>query len=183
MSEITQHIINLVKKKNRAAQKQLYYFSKDRLKKVAIRYCLSLQEAKDVVQESYLKIYRSIDTFDSSKGSFEAWSTKIVINESYAILRKKLKKEEFVSKPLYKKPVSTINIDKLTLEEVQVAMTKLKTDYQLVLNMYFFEEYSYREISEILKIKESSVRSKVTRAKAELINYWTDHNKVNYEYK
>lgn len=183
MSEIPQHIILAVKKNDRAAQKQLYYLSKDRLKQIAIRYCPSIQDAKDAVQESYLKIFRAINTFDPTRGSFEAWSTKIVVNASYAILRKKLNMQAYINSTKIKERVSDTTLDRITIAEVRAILHKLKLDHQLVLNMYFFEEYSYREMSEILEIKEASVRSKVSRAKTELSRFWSDQNKVNYEAK
>ncbi len=182
MSKIPDNIIEQVKNNNRAAQKQLYYLSKNYLKSVALRYCATTQDARDVVQETYLKIFKSIKSFDKNKGSFKAWSTRILINESYTILRKKANLESYTYQTKIHHSIQEFNFDKITIDEVREIMNKLKEDHKLVINMYFFEQYSYREMSEILEIKESTIRSKVTRAKAELLKFWTDYNNVNYEY-
>ncbi len=153
------------------------------MKNLAIRYCPSVEDAKDTVQESYLKIFKSIKTFDPVKGNFQAWSTRILINEAYTQLRKKkhitmvdIEGQQHLSTQ------ETLTAD-LTLEEVKETMYKLKADHQFVINLHFFEELSYKEMATILDIKESSVRSKVARAKAELNSFWSERNKINYEFK
>jgi len=182
LSEITDILIHQCKKGNRAAQKELYYLSKDRLKQMALRYCRVTQDAQDAVQNAYLKIFRSIDQFNPEKGHFNAWSAKVLANEALMILRK-TKKFDFIQQEEFSE-LSTdgINLDKLTINEVQKAMTHLNDDYRLVINMHFFEEFTYKEMSTILKLKESSVRSKVTRAKRELKSIWSNINRINYEY-
>lgn len=183
MADIPQHIINDCKRDNRVAQKQLYYLSKDRFKRIALRYCPSVEDAKDVVQEAYLKVFRSLNSFDSAKGNFEAWSTRIVVNEAYTLLRKKVKIDTLVNSINVSESLSEDHIANMTLEEVKGILDELKADHKLVINMYFFEEFSYKEMSEILKIKESSVRSKVARAKTELNLLWAEQNRVNYGFK
>jgi len=75
------------------------------------------------------------------------------------------------------------SLNNLTLDEVQTAMQHLKDDQRVVINMHFFEEFTYKEMSKMLELKESSVRSKVTRAKQELQTIWNNINKVSYEFK
>lgn len=183
MSEITHNIIQRCKRGNRVAQKQLYSLSKDRVKRIAIRYCPTIEDAKDTVQESYLKIFRSIESFDPKKGNFQAWSTRIVVNEAYAVLRKKRKVDVVDIEDAPSLSIDEKSVSQLTLSEVKETIDKLKADHKLVINMHFFEEYSYKEMAQILEIKESSVRSKVTRAKAELKSFWSERNKINYEFK
>jgi len=173
LTQPNKHIIQGCKKGNRASQKELYFLSKDRIKSIALRYCYSIEDAKDVVQESYLKIYKNIKSLDDSKGSFNAWSAKIVVNEALTKIRKKKHADLYVNSmgdDNYSKQKPSL--DNITIEEIKKTMKSLKGDHQLVLNMYFFEEFNYKEMSSILKLKESSVRSKVTRAKSELMIHW-----------
>ncbi len=183
MSKIPIDIISACKQGDRAAQKQLYLLSKDRLKAIAIRYCSTTEDAKDVVQEGYLKIFRSIDMYDAQKGQFESWSTRIIVNEAYMLIRRKHNFNNYKEAVNQSEVVDNSSMNKMTLSEVYNCLDKLKIDHKLVLNMFFFEQYSYTEMAELLTLKESSVRSKVSRAKAELISIWSRQNEINYEYK
>ena len=185
MGEIDDILIHKCKIGNRAAQKQLYYLSKDRLKFIALRYCRVIQDAQDVVQNTYLKIFKSINKFDSKKGSFDNWSSKILVNEAYMILRKSRQVSllPLEDKNLMPNRFQQPNLDKLTIEEIRKTLSYLTDDYRIVINMYFFEQFNYKEMSLLLNIKESSVRSKVTRAKSELNIIWSKLNSMHYELK
>lgn len=172
-------IISKCKKGNRAAQKQLYYLSKDRLRSIALRYCKSTEDAKDVIQEAYLKIFRHLHQYDSRKGNFSAWSARIVINQAFLLYRKDSKlmvdyPEVLPDGKAVLEPESEFN-----MEHLQKLIGFLKPVHKLVINMHYFDKLSFSEMSELLGIKESSVRSKLTRAKAELRTY---HSKIKLDY-
>lgn len=183
LNKVTKHIVDKCLINDRAAQKQLYYLTKDKLKSVAVRYCTHLEEARDVVQESYLKIFKSLDKYDETKGSFHDWATKITVNEALIMHRKKNKYKHHLDNIEVCKRADQSNVDQsslnhLNLQDVIAILNKMKTPHRLVINLFFFEEFTYTEIAQILEIKESSARSRVSRAKTELISLWSQQNKV-----
>jgi RNA polymerase sigma factor (sigma-70 family) len=169
-------IIQKCKKGNRAAQKKLYYLSKDRLKNLSLRYCSDLEDARDVVQNSYLKIFRNIKSFDAKKGNFESWSNRIVINEALQFLKKR-KRIEFYRSDDYDSIINNPNLSKLTMEELELAITSLPDQHKIMLNMHYFDELSYTEMALVLGIKESSVRASLSRARRALNSVWDHLNK------
>jgi len=178
LDNISDKLISQCKKGNRKAQKELYLLSVDRLKLIGWRYCPNIHDAQDVVQNSYLLIFKSINQFDSKKGDFKAWSAKIVVNEALQLLKKKnrIVKQSFDGEPYI--AVSEINFGKYQIEEVKRVVSLLKTPQRIIFNMYFFESYSYAEIGSFLKIKESSARGNVSRAKKAFVEIWRKFDKV-----
>jgi len=183
VKEITEDIISKCRQGNRAAQKQLYYLSKDKYKNIALRYCSVIEDAQDVVQNTYLKIFKSIHQFDIKKASFYTWSVKILVNECIQKYRRSKKMDLSGLDTVPELSFISSNIDQMTIKEIRLAMNQLNDDYRIVLNMLFFEELTYKEMSELFKIKESSIRSKVTRARKQFKEIWSHQNMISYEYK
>lgn len=163
-------------KGNRQAQRSIYYATCDELMQTARRYCASSSDAKDILQEAYIKIFQNINQFDPLKGRFAHWVKKIVINESLMQLRKKnrLSFHELDAGPIV---ITEDFLDAMTVEELRDCIHQMSTQHKVILNLYFFDQLSHREISEILQIKESSSRSRLTRAKANLKKQWQSLHK------
>ena len=179
---IEKDLIKKCKKGDRAAQKQLYLHSKERLKAISLRYCISIQDAQDVVQSAYLKIFRSIKKFDFSKGGFEAWSAKIVVNEALMQLRKsKVFQASFVQNDNVVKVEAELN--KLTLQEVEQVINLMTPTHKVMMNLYYFEEYSYKEIAQALRIKEPAARARMSRAKKAFNKIWHQFNQSTLHYE
>lgn len=154
------------------SQKELYLSTIDRFKIIGWRYCADNEDTMDVVHNAYLMIFKSINNFDFTKGSFNSWSTKIVINEALQLLRKKKKLgSNNFSANLYIENTE-INLDKYTIEEIKRVVLQLENPQRVIFNLFFFDEYSYREIADILNIKESSARANVSRAKKSFLEIW-----------
>ena len=178
MDRISNKLIAQCKKGDRKAQRELYLLSINRLKLIAWRYCPNVHDAQDIVQNSFLSIFKSIKQFDSKRGDFKAWSAKIVVNEALQLLKKKnrIVHKSFIGEPYL--GLSEINFDKFTIEEIKKAVLQLKTPQRVIFNMYFFDGYSYSEIGSFLQIKESSARGNVSRAKKAFLDIWKNFDKT-----
>lgn len=134
-------------------------------------YLANEEDVKDVLQESFLKIFRNYDGFSPrNEGTFEAWMRKIVVNESLNFLRKR------------KHLVFTDNINDYCTEDseepdiggvpfdvLHKLIRQLPDGYRMVFNLFVFEQRSHKEIAEMLGIKENSSASQFFRAKRMLI--------------
>ncbi len=151
------------------SQKMLYDKYVEYLSAVCARYILDKDDRKDILQESFIKIFSSIDKFEHrGEGSLKAWMTRIVVNESLQFL----KKTSF--NDLYEDDFSNIDVE----DEPQVELVSddvinemilsLPPGYRMVFNLYVFENLSHKEIAQMLNIKVSSSASQFSRAKASL---------------
>lgn len=129
-------------------------------------------DAEDVLQESFAAAFR-LDNFDYSS-TFGAWLKRIVINKSVDVLRKRrviaIGIEESTAYDIPEDhEIDETNIE-LKVEEIRKAVSLLPNGYRTVLSLYLFEGYDYDEISEIMQISGSTVRTQYHRARQKLLH-------------
>lgn len=135
----------------------------------SLRYLKDEDAAKDVLQDSLMRIFKSMHSFDINKGKLTSWMCKIVINESL----KRWKKEQVnVSYSDYfegatEKPLA---IQNLSVEEIHSIIRNLEDPYRTVFNLHVIEGYKHKEIAEVLSIETASSRSILSRAKEMIRN-------------
>lgn len=162
-----EEIIAGCKKQQSEYQKALVFRYSDLLYAVCYRYVGDRTKAQDVLQESYIKIFRAIKNFDPNKGVFEAWIRKITVNESLKLIgREKFKTLSIDDIHNNTIEVSADALSKLSNDELLEIVSKLPDGYRQVFNLSVIEGYSHREIAEMLGIQEVSSRSNLSRAKA-----------------
>lgn len=133
---------------------------------VANRYVNDSFLAEDIMQESFIKAFKSIDRY-KNEVPFGAWLKRIVINQSIDALKKK--KLELIS--MNEETLRVVDdedwkVDKsITADEVKSAINDLKEKYRLVLSLYLFEGYDHDEISQILGITSNTSRTHLLRGK------------------
>ena len=133
---------------------------------VANRYVNDSFLAEDIMQESFIKAFKSIDRY-KNEVPFGAWLKRIVINQSIDALKKK--KLELIS--MNEETLRVVDdedwkVDEsITVDEVKSAINDLKEKYRLVLSLYLFEGYDHDEISQILGIKSNTSRTHLLRGK------------------
>lgn len=165
-----QHIIKLFRRGNASAMDMLYAEYADYLTAVCARYIPDDDELKDVLQESFIKIFSKIGEFNyRGNGSLRAWITRIVINESLLTIRKK-KNSPIIN--IENEPPD-IQDDEPELgnigEEVLTNMIRQLPDgYRTVFNLFVIEGKSHKEIAKILNIKADSSASQFHKAKKQL---------------
>lgn len=152
-------------KRNPAAQRELYQRFSPSLMAVCYRYARNRDEAEDMLQEGFIKIFQKLDKY-TNKGSFEGWMRRIVVNTAIDMIRKsKHQLKETDIENAVGEEVSDDAIDSLELEYLYQLIQELPSGYRMVFNMYAIEGYSHREIGEKLSISESTSRSQYTRAR------------------
>ena len=136
---------------------------------VCLRYADSYEEAQDIVQDGFIKVFKKIGMF-SGKGSLEGWVRRIVVNTALDQIRKNKKFQKNVE-------IDDISInlsreseaeEQLEAESLMQIIQQLPEGYRLVFNMYAIEGYSHKEIAEKLAITESTSKSQYSRAKSTL---------------
>ena len=139
---------------------------------VCRRYITDQSSAKDVLQESFIRIFSNIKQYKST-GSFEAWMRTITIRCALSWLKKRAAKKETViadiNVTLSVKPAVFAQMETEAIIEV---IQTLPEHFRAVFNLNIIEGYSHKEIAKLLNIKESTSRAQLTRARKLLKKKW-----------
>ena len=148
-----------------AFNKLITYFEQDLYKIARLR--VDEEDIYDAIQETVISIYQSLSKL-SKISSFKSWMIKILINKCNDIYRKKhyIKNISYDINECDNYLCNTIQHDSNL--EFNDLMNRLKYDERIIIFLYYVEGYKTREISKLLKIKHSTVRSKLSRAKRKL---------------
>ncbi len=156
---------------DREAQHRLYTLHAGRLLSIAKRYLGDLSESEDLLHDVFIKIFSSIGKFNyRGEGSLKAWMDRVVVNASIERLRQrqrlKLQSLDDLSPASESKISQSEDLVMAVPQEVLLDMvSELPEGYRTVFNLYCVEEYSHREIAEMLGINEKSSSSQLLRAK------------------
>ncbi len=144
---------------------------------MCMRYTQNRQEAQDVLQEGFIKIFQKIDTFQG-KGSFEGWMKRIMVNTAinYYKKNKKYQVQESldadhsrqVSNNEEEENVWVETEEPLSRELLLKLVNDLPAGYRLVFNMYVFEGLTHKEIAGELGISEGTSKSQLAKARKQL---------------
>ncbi len=152
--------------KDPSAQRELYNRYSPKMLAVCYRYAQSREDAEDMLQEGFIKIFTQIHTFKNA-GVFEGWIRRIIVHTCINFLKKYKKFSDNTDL----NDAAYLHIKEETLpflmqaKQVVECIRLLPVGYRTVLNLYAIEGYSHKEIGEILDIEESTSRSQYTRSK------------------
>jgi RNA polymerase sigma factor (sigma-70 family) len=152
-------LIEGCKKNNRKAQEQLYSRFYDAMAKLCLRYTKNEQDALEVLNNGFLKVFKNIQQFDAAKASLYTWIRTIVIRSAIDFTR--AQKLRYITTPLTEKeepPIENETIQKIKAEALLSLIRSLPVATQLVFNLYVVEGYNHKEIGELLGISEGTSR-------------------------
>lgn len=119
-------------------------------------------QAEDALSESILKAYKNKDKI-KDVNNFKLWIMKILANECYNLIRKN-KRFELIDNL---ESLNLIHMDKSS-NNLKEIVEKLNKEYSSVIVLYYYEDMSIKQISDILNIPEGTVKSRLSRAKSKL---------------
>ncbi|ANI90134.1 RNA polymerase subunit sigma-70 [Arachidicoccus ginsenosidimutans] len=173
-------VIEECRKRNPAAQRQLYNAYSAKMFMICLRYAKSREDAEDILQMSFIKVFKNIDAF-SDTGSFEGWMRRIVVNTAIENYRKSIHTFEIVTNENAVAEVKDESVfDKLQMEDLMKLINQLPDGYRIVFNMYAIEGYSHKEIAEALNISEGGSKSQLSRARQILRQEIKKMENMNY---
>ncbi|MCB0787778.1 MAG: sigma-70 family RNA polymerase sigma factor [Flavobacteriales bacterium] len=164
---------------DRRCQQRIYETFYGKMLAVCLRYTKNTDQAKDILQDGFIKVFRSMDRFNR-EGSFEGWVRRIMVNtaidhfrrskNSYLLLGEDQSIEDHgdpdVEEP-FDDPTEEEEMD-LRPADVINAMQKLTPAYRTVFNLYVFEEMTHKEIADELGISVGTSKSNLAKAKGNL---------------
>ena len=134
--------------------------------RIAYSYTRSRPDSEDIMQDVLLKLYQYGKSFRDEQ-HVKAWLIRVAVNRSKDVLRSSQKRQ---AQELADTPADAKASD-APLDE---AMAALSEEYRLVVYLFYFEGYSVKEISRILRISESNVKIRLKRAREKLKNLLTE---------
>ena len=152
---------------SRRDQELLYRRYAPRLYTVCLRYSDDDDEAKDILQEGFIRIFENLHTY-RFEGSFEGWIRRIVVNTVLEKYRSKnvLYKVEDIDRLADTEQEPDVeeysNLDAKILMDI---IKELPPKYRMVFNLFAIEGYSHKEISKMIKISEGTSKSNLSRAR------------------
>lgn len=161
-------LVALLKQRQEVAFNYLYDHYSGSLYAVILGIVPDKELANDLLQEVFVKIWKQIETYDSTKGRLFTWMLNVARNSSIDALRSKNFQNSRLNRELtenvYEAGGSTqTNTDKIGLRKI---VNKLKEDYRILVELSYFEGYTQDEISKMLNIPLGTVK---TRLRAALI--------------
>ncbi len=163
----------LVKKcleKDALAQKYLFDLYSRKMMGVCLRYSRDLEEAQDVLQMGFIKVFEKLDMYNR-KGSLEGWIRKIIVNTALDNIRKNKKFMNDIELDKVDYQMQNYNedaIDVLSARDLLDVIQKMPPGFKTVFNMYVIEGYSHQEIAEELNISVNTSKSQLSRARGYL---------------
>ena len=156
-----QEILAGCRQKSRAIQEYLYRTYYSAFLKVCSRYAKDMQDAEQLLNDGFLKVFTQIDNFKSA-GSFEGWMRRIVINTCLDYLRSTSLKEEMAMHvkaiPAEESNLSVTNmgLDNVEFKDMVVMIQTLPAMTRTVFNLFVFDGFNHKEISAQLDISEGT---------------------------
>ncbi|QNM87109.1 RNA polymerase sigma factor [Polaribacter pectinis] len=158
-----------------AAQTEVYQLFSDKLFALCLKYSRNKQDAEDTLQDSFLVIFDKIKQYKNT-GSFEGWLKRITINTALQKYRQK-SPLQIVKDVSDVDEVEEFNTEN-TVFNVDVLLgfiQKLPDRYRLVFNLHVLDNYSHKEIANLLEISEGTSKSNLSRARKILKNQLEIH--------
>lgn len=160
----SEDLLDRCRKGEASAQRQLYEKFSPLLLGVCRRYTKNLEDAEEVLSNTFIKIFTHLHTFDD-RGSFEGWMRRIAVREALNFIR--YEKNVFVEmKDTHRLDFGHSDLDSdHSTEELMALIDKLPVGYKTVFNLYAIEGFSHKEIADMLEITENTSRSQLHKAR------------------
>ena len=142
---------------------ELVEMYKDNIYAAAFNICKSAADAEDVVQDTFLQYYMTKKEFDDEK-HIRYWILRVAIKKKKNIQSSFRRKNEMSLEDY----VETLTFETPESRELFEEVMKLPEKYRVVIHLFYYEDYSVKEIAKILRTTESSVKVRLSRGRAKL---------------
>jgi RNA polymerase sigma factor (sigma-70 family) len=154
---------------DRKAQKMLYQHFYSFTMTIALRYSRDEMDAADILSHAFVKIFKSIGTYNQTKGSLHAWIKRIVINEGLNHIKSRERFSDNVELETVPEPaINNSVLEQMGADEILDLIQKLPPATHAVFVLYAIEGYSHKEIAAQLNISEGTSRWHLSEARKTL---------------
>ena len=158
-----EQLIEQCKKNDVKAQGQIYKLFASKLFSVCLKYSRNYAEAEDNLQDAFVTIFEKISQF-KNRGSFEGWMKRITINTALQRYRG-VGVFNLVNEHQIEDETIEVDEDSISIDFLLKIIQELPNRYRLVFNLYVLDDYSHKEIAEMLNISTGTSKSNLARAR------------------
>jgi RNA polymerase sigma factor (sigma-70 family) len=163
----------------RLTQKRLYERFYGKMMGVCMRYASHKEQATEMLNMGFFKVFDSIKKFADKGGNIESWIYKIMVNTAIDYLRAEIRHQHSdIEKSVYVEDTGDI-ISDISAKQILEMVNQLTPAYRSVFNLYVIEGYNHAEIGELLGISEGTSKSNLAKARARLQEKILYLNKTN----
>ena len=174
--ETERQLLDAIRSGDRQAMRRLYDRFSGYTMAVALRYVPDREDVRDVLQDSFVKILTSIQTFDyRGEGSLKAWVARVVANRAIDWIKEHEKITNITDITEETIDDGVPDVDEVPPDILEIMIGRLPTGCRMVLNLYVFEQLSHKDIAQRLGIKEDSSASQFFHAKKLLKGMISDY--------
>jgi RNA polymerase sigma-70 factor (ECF subfamily) len=178
-------LIELSRTGDRGAFVELVELYRSKIQKLGYRMLLNKLDTEDIVQETFIRVYLNLNHYDESQ-KFSTWVYRICRNACIDLLRKKrpthsLDAELFEHEDgntYYHKIPTTENspeflaLQSETKEQIHKTLDKLSDKYKTIIRLYYLDELTLQEISQLLNLPVTTIKTRLHRGRELLKNKW-----------
>jgi RNA polymerase sigma factor (sigma-70 family) len=157
---------------------------------ICMRYCNSKDDAMEVVNDGFLKIYRELPVFkaryDNYEASLKGWMKSILVNTSIDHFRKNNKSylvADIEESHFELEQAAETAIDKMTYKEIMEMVNRLSPVYKAIFNLFVIDGFKHEEIAAKLNISTGTSKSNLSKAKANIQKMLKERSAKYYEQK
>ena len=184
------HIIQGCLRANRGSQKEFYELFYGYAMGICLRYCTNHDDAVEIANDGFLKVYKALDTFNPQHSNVEAslkgWMKRIMINTSIDHLRKNNQRfliAEISDHHFDTEDAVETSIDRMTYKEILAVIQQLSPVYRTVFNLHVLDGYKHEEIARQLKISVGASKSNLAKARMNIQKMLKEADFNYYEHK
>ena len=134
-------------------------------------YTKNEEDAVDVLQDGFLKVFQQISKFDASRSSLYTWMRTIMIRTAIDFLRKQNRKNVAIEwKEEYEPVIEAEVLERMSAQQIQCMLQHLSSTTRMVFNLYVTEGFNHREVGDLLNISEGTSKWHLSEASKYLIN-------------
>ncbi len=163
--EVLNSIIKDCQNGIRNAQEQLYRQFYGFAMAIAMRYARDEHEAADIMSHAFVKMFRSISSFDSRKGNFHGWLKRIIINEALDLIKKESRFNTIELENATEPNINNEIIDKTDAAALMHLIRQLPPATHAVFVLFAIEGFTHKEIADNLGIKEGTSKWHLSEAR------------------
>jgi len=156
---------------DRRVQELLYKQYCSSLMVLCKSYAKNEEDAVEILQDGFLKVFQQIESYDAGKSSIYTWMRTIMIRTAIDFLRRQNKKNISVEwKAEHDLATEAEVLQRMSAQQIQFMLQHLSATTRVVFNLYVTEGYNHKEIGELLNISEGTSRWHLSEARKHLIN-------------
>jgi RNA polymerase sigma factor (sigma-70 family) len=146
-------------------QKKLFNLFAGKMMSVCLRYASDEQQAQDILQEGFVKIFNSIQQF-RHEGSFEGWMRRVFVTVSIReVSKQKIHFSEVVISESHEQSVDPSVLSKISADEIHLMIRSMPDGYRTIFNLNIIEGYSHEEIASMMGIQATTSRGQLLKAR------------------